>query len=269
MRQEICRLDSALVQRSLVRSRNQAARLIAAGRVRVNGVTVHKASTAVVAEAELRIDGDDHYVSRAAGKLIAALDAFSGLKVAGCLALDAGASTGGFTQVLLERGVRKVLAVDVGHHQLSPLVAADARVASVEGYNIRYATSESLAAVSGLSERPQLVVADLSFISLLTVLPALVAVARADADFILLVKPQFEVGRTAIREGVVTDPVLRLDAVCSVLWAGHDAGLKTAGFLPSPVVGNGGNQEYLLWLSTTEGSNPTEWLERVGVAAGA
>ncbi|RFA15564.1 TlyA family rRNA (cytidine-2'-O)-methyltransferase [Subtercola boreus] len=262
------RLDSALASTGLARSRNHAAQLIADGFVSVDGVVVVKPSAKVFGGQELRVEGSDHYVSRGAGKLVAALDAFTGVVVEGRLALDAGASTGGFSQVLLERGARAVLAVDVGHGQLSPVLATDARVSMVEGYNIRYGTRESLAAASGVTEAPALVVADLSFISLVTVLPALVALARPDADFVLLVKPQFEVGRTGIREGVVRNAGLRADAITGVLWAAFDADLGTAGLISSPVIGNAGNHEYLVWLSASAGTNPTEWLHRAHSLSG-
>ncbi|RFA21337.1 TlyA family RNA methyltransferase [Subtercola boreus] len=263
------RLDSALASSGLARSRNHAAQLIADGFVSVDGVVVVKPSAKVFGGQALRVEGSDHYVSRGAGKLLAALDAFDGVVVAGRVALDAGASTGGFTQVLLERGARLVLAVDVGHDQLSPVVSTDARVRVIEGYNVRHATPESLAGVSGVSESPALVVADLSFISLTTVLPALVAVAAPGADFVLLIKPQFEVGRTGIREGVVRNAGLRADAITTVLWAAFDLGLGTAGLLSSPVIGTAGNHEYLVWLSSSAGTNPTEWLDRALSLSGA
>ncbi|PPF87309.1 TlyA family rRNA (cytidine-2'-O)-methyltransferase [Subtercola sp. Z020] len=262
------RLDSALASSGLARSRNHAAQLIADGFVSVDGVVTVKPSAKVFGGQALRVEGSDHYVSRGAGKLIAALDSFR-VETQGVVALDAGASTGGFTQVLLERGARRVLAVDVGHGQLSPVVGADARVSVVEGYNIRHATPESLAAASGVQETPSLVVADLSFISLITVLPALAAVASPEADFVLLIKPQFEVGRTGIREGVVKNAGLRADAITGVLWAAFDLGLGTAGLLSSPVIGNAGNHEYLVWLSRSAGTNPTEWLNRAHTLSGA
>ncbi|CAN5385198.1 TlyA family rRNA (cytidine-2'-O)-methyltransferase [soil metagenome] len=263
------RLDSALAASGLARSRNQAAQLIADGFVSVDGMVVVKPSAKVSAGQELRVEGEDHYVSRGAAKLIAALDAFDAVAVKGSIALDAGASTGGFTQVLLQRGAARVIAADVGHGQLSPVISADARVSVVEGYNLRYATPESLAATSGTTDAPTLVVGDLSFISLTTVLPALVSVATPGADFVLLIKPQFEVGRTGIREGVVRNAGLRADAISSVLWAAFDLGLGTAGLISSPVLGNAGNHEYLVWLSARAGTNPTEWLDRVFRVSGA
>ena len=153
-----------------------------------------KAAAKVSDGQELVVAGADHYVSRAAHKLIGALDAFA-VSPEGRVALDAGASTGGFSQVLLERGAERVIAVDVGHGQLSSELAGEPRLHLVEGFNVRDMTPESLAAASGVDQRPSLVVADLSFISLVTVLPALVATGTEEADFVLLVKPQFEVGR--------------------------------------------------------------------------
>ena len=123
----------------------------------------------------------------------------------------------------------------------------------VEGYNVRYMTAESLAAASRWPERPSVVVADLSFISLLTVLPAFVETAQPGADFVLLIKPQFEVGRTGIREGVVKNPGLRAEAVNGVLWAAHDLGLRTAGVVASPIAGGSGNHEYLVCVERHRG----------------
>lgn len=255
------RLDVALAARGLARSRSHAATVIADGLVTVDGVPVTRASHRVRDDQLVEVAGADHYVSRGAHKLIGALDAF-GIDVAGRVALDAGASTGGFSQVLLERGAARVIAVDVGHGQLSPLIADDERLASFEGVNVRTLTASALAGLVGAELRPDLVVADLSFISLTQVLPALAETAADGADFVLLVKPQFEVGRTGIKEGIVRDAALRSDAVTSVLWAAHDVGLGTKGFIASPIAGSQGNREYLVWLSAS-GVNPTEWLAEV------
>jgi 23S rRNA (cytidine1920-2'-O)/16S rRNA (cytidine1409-2'-O)-methyltransferase len=241
------RLDVALAERGLARSRSHAAALIAEGLVTVDGQPVVRAAAKVGEGQELRIAGADHYVSRGAHKLIAALDGF-GVDPTGRVALDAGASTGGFTQVLLERGAARVIAVDVGHGQLSPALAGEERLESYEGVNVRSLSPEVLAGLTGDDVRPDLVVADLSFISLTQVVPALVATAVRGADFLLLIKPQFEVGRQGIREGVVRDAGLRADAVSDVLWAAHDVGLGTAGLIPSPIAGGHGNREFLVWL---------------------
>ncbi|MFZ8757755.1 TlyA family RNA methyltransferase [Microbacterium sp. HMH0099] len=253
------RLDAELAARGLARSRTHAAQLIADGLVSVDGRPVVKPSVKVEASTSLVVAGADHYVSRGAHKLIAALDAFP-VDVTGRVALDLGASTGGFTQVLRERGARNVLAVDVGHGQLSPTVASDPGVVSVEGYNVRFMTPETLAAATGVDERPTVVTGDLSFISLAHVLPAVAATAAPEADVMLLVKPQFEVGRTAVKGGLVTDPALRADAVTGVLWAAWDAGLRTAGLIASPIAGTHGNQEYVAWFSAGRGSDPSEWV---------
>jgi 23S rRNA (cytidine1920-2'-O)/16S rRNA (cytidine1409-2'-O)-methyltransferase len=256
------RLDAALAERGLARSRTHAAKLIADGLVTVDGVGVVKASATVADGQSIVVASTDHYVSRAAHKLIAALDAF-GVAVQGRLVLDVGASTGGFTQVLLERGARRVIALDVGHGQLVDAIRADPRVSVVEGSNARALNPQTLAHQSGIAEIPTLVVGDLSFISLTIVLPALVETVGRTADFVLLIKPQFEVGRTGIREGIVRDARLREDAINGVLWVAWDLGLPTAGIHPSPIVGNSGNHEYLVWLSVEHGSNPTEWIQRV------
>jgi 23S rRNA (cytidine1920-2'-O)/16S rRNA (cytidine1409-2'-O)-methyltransferase len=267
------RLDAAVAARGLARSRTHAAALIAEGLVTVNGRPVVKPSTPVADDADLQVAAIDHYVSRAAHKLIAGLDAFD-VDVAGRVALDMGASTGGFTQVLRERGAHPVIAVDVGHGQLSEHVASDPGVIAIEGFNVRYMTPGSLAKASGVADPPQLITGDLSFISLSHVLPAARAVAAEDADLVLLVKPQFEVGRTAVRGGLVTDAACRADAVAGVLWAAWDVGLGTRGIVPSPIAGTHGNAEYVVHLrpaggDARSGSNPTEWLSTVNRLTGS
>ena len=262
------RLDAALAERGIARSRTHAAELIATGRVRIGGKAVIKASYRVPEGTEITVDRLDHYVSRAAHKLMAGLDAFD-VDVAGRECLDIGASTGGFTQVLLERGAKEVVALDVGHTQISPLLRSDERVKVLEGVNARYLTPENLTGLLGAPFVATVVVADLSFISLTMVIPALTASAAAGADFIFLIKPQFEVGKTRIREGIVTNPGLRMDAVTKVLWAAFDNGLGTAGLISSPIIGALGNHEYVVWFSATRGTNPTEWLDTVTKLAGA
>lgn len=262
------RLDAALAARGLARSRTHAATLIAEGLVRVDGRPVVKASTAVTDASAIEVAAADHYVSRAAHKLLSGLDAF-GVDVRGRVALDMGASTGGFTQVLRERGAEPVIAVDVGHGQLAASVADDPRVISVEGFNVRYMTSASLAEASGVQTAPTIVTGDLSFISLTHVLPAASEVAASDADLVLLIKPQFEVGRTAVKGGLVTNPTLRADAVARVLWAAWDVGLGTCGLISSPIAGTHGNSEYIAHLAPGRGSNPTEWSDTVNRLAGS
>lgn len=241
------RLDVELVARGLARSRTHAQGLIARGAVRVAGVGRVKASTLVSPGARIVVDDGDRVVGRGAHKLAGALDVFgpSGLDVSGRVAFDAGASTGGFTQVLLERGARLVYAVDVGHGQLDPRLAADPRVRNHEGVNLRFLSRDTLT----LDPRPDMVVGDLSFISLTLVLPPLVATLAA-RDYVLLVKPQFEVGRERLgRGGVVTDPGLRREAVEGVVACARGLGLSVRGEAPSALAGSGGNQEHLLWLS--------------------
>jgi 23S rRNA (cytidine1920-2'-O)/16S rRNA (cytidine1409-2'-O)-methyltransferase len=249
------RLDAALAARGLARSRTHAATLIAEGLVSVDGRPVVKSSTPVAESAVLEVAASDHYVSRAAHKLVAGLDAF-GVDVSGRLALDMGASTGGFTQELRERGAE-------------PVIAADPGVISIEGFNVRHMTAESLAEASGTAARPSVITGDLSFISLAHVLPAARAVAADDADLVLLIKPQFEVGRTAVKGGLVTNPTLRADAVARVLWSAWDAGLGTCGIISSPIVGTHGNSEYIAHLAPGRGTNPTEWLSTVNRLAGS
>jgi 23S rRNA (cytidine1920-2'-O)/16S rRNA (cytidine1409-2'-O)-methyltransferase len=260
------RLDAVLGERGLARSRTHAAKLIADGLVTVDGVAHVKPSFRVTEDAEIVVAGAEHYVSRAAHKLIAALDAF-GIDPHGRVALDAGASTGGFTQVLLERGASRVLAIDVGHGQLASEIQENVAVLAIEGFNIRDLTAEWVSAELASPEFstgavPTLVVADLSFISLALVLEPLRDSVDAFADFVLLVKPQFEVGRGGIREGIVRDAGLRQDAVTNILWAAWDLGLGTSGVIPSPIAGSAGNREYLVWL-TRSGANPTEWIDVV------
>ena len=262
------RLDAALAARGLARSRTHAATLISQGLVSVDGRVVVKSSTPVEEDADLVVAGTDHYVSRAAHKLIAGLDAVS-VDPRGRVALDMGASTGGFTQVLRERGAEPVFAVDVGHGQLAPTIRADAGVIAVEGFNVRYMTRESLATATGAAALPSIVTGDLSFISLELVLPAVIEVCEEGADVVLLIKPQFEVGRTAVKGGLVTDPAQRVDAVERVLWSAWDAGLGTLGIISSPIAGTHGNSEYVAHLAPGRGSNPTEWLSTVNRLAGA
>ncbi|MDO9590859.1 MAG: TlyA family RNA methyltransferase, partial [Microcella sp.] len=269
------------------RSRTAARTASEQGRVSVDGRAVVKPSHPVRADARLEVDGDDRYVSRAALKLAAALDA-AALDVTGLLALDLGASTGGFTQVLLERGARRVIALDVGHGQLDPALRADPRVVVVEGENARALTAERLAEVSGVAvsgaevsaaavsggaasqvEPIGIVVADLSFISLTLVLPAIVATVGTDVPLIVLIKPQFEAGRSGIREGIVRDAAVRDDAIMAVLWAASDLGLHASELLSSPIVGTAGNHEYLAVFRPGVGVHPTEWRGRATALSSA
>ena len=241
---ETARADVALAARGLARSRTEGAALIRAGQVLLDGRPVRRPSDRVAADATLRLrDPGPRYVSRAAHKLVSALEAFPDVAVAGRRALDAGASTGGFTQVLLERGAERVAAVDVGHDQLAPTVRADPRVLVREGLNVRDLTAEDI-------DGPvDLVVSDLSFISLRLVLAPLAGVCRPGAELLLMVKPQFEVGRRALpRSGVVTDPDARRDAVVGVTAAALGAGLAPRGLARSGLAGQDGNAEFFLRL---------------------
>ncbi|WIB70348.1 TlyA family RNA methyltransferase [Curtobacterium sp. MCBD17_026] len=254
------RLDALLAARGLARSRTVASKLIQNGRVLVGGRAVLKPSTPIASDADIEVDAADEWVSRAARKLVGALDAFD-VDPADRVVLDVGASTGGFTQVLLARGARRVIALDVGHGQLHPTIALDERVAVVEGTNARNLTRADYLALDGAAAETSLVVGDLSFISLRLVLPALAEAVPAD-EFVLLVKPQFEVGRGGVREGIVHDAGLRNDALMNVLWAAWDLGLGTSGLAASPIVGTHGNHEYLARFQRGVGGNPTEWRVR-------
>jgi 23S rRNA (cytidine1920-2'-O)/16S rRNA (cytidine1409-2'-O)-methyltransferase len=241
------RLDAELVRRGLARSREQAAELIAAGRVSVAGQAAAKAATQVSRDAPVKVadpdDGTPDYVSRGAHKLAGALTAFADLQVAGRRCLDAGASTGGFTDVLLRAGAEHVVAVDVGYGQLAWKLQTDDRVTVLDRVNVRALRPEQVA------PPPELVVADLSFISLTLVLPALAECAAPDADFVLMVKPQFEVGKGKVGSGgVVRDPAVRADAVRRVAAAAGGLRLGVRGITASPLPGPSGNVEYFLWL---------------------
>ena len=239
------RVDAELVRRGLARSRQQAAELIGAGRVSIDGMPAAKPATAIALSAALRVDAADErsWVSRGAHKLIGALDAFD-ISVTDARCLDAGASTGGFTEVLLDRGAREVVAVDVGYGQLAWTLRSDARVTVLERTNVRELTP---AAIGG---PVNLVVADLSFISLSTVLPALVSCASDDADIVPMVKPQFEVGKDRVGGGVVSDPQLRAGAVLAVAGRAAELDWHTVAVTASPLPGPSGNVEYFLHLRT-------------------
>jgi 23S rRNA (cytidine1920-2'-O)/16S rRNA (cytidine1409-2'-O)-methyltransferase len=239
------RLDAELVRRGLARSREHAVSLIADGRVAVSGRAATKPATGVDAGTPLvvRTDPDQpSWVSRGAHKLLGALEAF-GVPVEGRRALDAGASTGGFTDVLLRRGAAEIVAVDVGYGELAWSLRTDERVQVLERTNVRTLTPQAIGGPVGL------VVADLSFISLRLVLPALTACARDDADLLPMVKPQFEVGRDRLGAGgVVRDPEHRVQAVLGVARAAESLGWGTAGVVASPLPGPAGNVEFFLWL---------------------
>lgn len=240
------------MRRGLARSREQATGLIADGRVRVAGQLATKAATAVEPGTPLLVEqpAGPSYVSRGAHKLAGALDAFH-LDPAGRRVLDAGASTGGFTDLLLRRGAGHVVAVDVGYGQLAWSLQSDRRVSVLDRTNVRALTPE---AIGGPVD---LVVADLSFIPLGLVLPALARCARAGADLLPMVKPQFEVGREALPAGgVIRDPGLRAQAVRAVAGQAAELGLGVRAVVASPLPGPSGNVEYFLWL--TGGAPPLQ-----------
>ncbi|MBQ1024800.1 TlyA family RNA methyltransferase [Micromonospora sp. C95] len=242
------RLDAELVRRGLARSREQAVALVEAGRVQLRGVPARKAAAMVDPADPLLVSGADptsEYVSRGGHKLAGALAAFApgGLVVTGRRCLDAGASTGGFTDVLLRADAAEVVAVDVGYGQLAWSLRNDPRVRVLERTNVRTLTPESIGGPVDLT------VADLSFISLRLVLPALAACTRADGDLALMVKPQFEVGRERVGAGgVVRDPELRAQAVLDVATAAATLRLGLADLAASPLPGPSGNVEFFVWL---------------------
>jgi 23S rRNA (cytidine1920-2'-O)/16S rRNA (cytidine1409-2'-O)-methyltransferase len=239
------RLDAELVRRGLARSRGEARDLVTAGRVRVSGLPAVKPARAVDAQTSVRLTSTtEQYASRGGYKLAGALDAWPSLVVDGARCLDAGASTGGFTDVLLRRGARAVVAVDVGYGQLAWQLRQDPRVRVLDRTNVRALTAE---AIGGPAD---LVVADLSFISLRTALPALARCSTPDGDLVVLVKPQFEVGRGRVEgSGVVRAPQPRGEAVRSVAAAALGMGLGVRGVVASALPGPAGNVELPLWLA--------------------
>lgn len=257
------RLDAELVRRGLARSREHAAELVAAGRVTVAGRPAGKPATQVdSAEPVVVSSGERSWVSRGAHKLIGALEVFDDLDVAGRRCLDAGASTGGFTEVLLDRGAEQVVAVDVGYGQLAWSLQSDPRVVVLDRTNVRELTPEQVG-----EPLPSLVVADLSFIGLGLVLPALRRCASPDADLVLMVKPQFEVGKDRLGSGgVVREPALRVEAVLAVAAAAAQVGLGVAGVAASPLPGPAGNVEYFLRLRAD--APPVDSMQVEAVVAG-
>lgn len=235
------RLDKLLLERGLVPSRARARDLILRGAVTVAGSVERKPGAGVAPDAPIALSEPADYVSRGGLKLAAALDAF-GFDPAGRTALDVGASTGGFTEVLLERGAAHVYAVDVGHGQLHPRLREDRRVTALEGQDARALSAREI------GEPVSAIVADVSFISLEKALPAALGLAAPGAWLVALVKPQFEAGREAIgKGGIVRDAALR-DAQGEKVaaWLGTLAGWEVVGVIPSPIEGGSGNQEFLL-----------------------
>jgi 23S rRNA (cytidine1920-2'-O)/16S rRNA (cytidine1409-2'-O)-methyltransferase len=235
------RADQYLVSHGFFDTRARAQAAIAAGKVRVNGEAVRKASQKIPEGAQVEAEAAHPWVSRAALKLVAGLDAF-GIDPAGLVALDVGASTGGFTEVLLEREAAKVYAVDVGREQLHASLRGDGRVVSLEGQDARTLTAAEI------PEPPQLVVCDASFISLLKVIPAPLALAAPGARLVALIKPQFEVGRDGIAKGGIVKSAEIRDAAVARVRAAIDAlpGWTVTGLADSPIEGGDGNREFLL-----------------------
>jgi len=243
------RLDQAMVERGLADSRSRARALIEAGLVTIDGVAADKPSRTVTADAAIALTGLDHpWVSRGGVKLVHALDLF-GIPVAGRVALDIGASTGGFTDVLLARQAQRVYAVDVGHGQLAPRLRADPRVMVLERVNARHLTAAEVPELAGL------LVSDASFIGLEVLLPACLDRAAPGADLVALIKPQFEVGPGLVgKGGVVKDPALH-QATCARISAWLDArpGWRVRGLTESPIRGPDGNVEFLIHARRTDG----------------
>ncbi len=263
------RLDSEIVARGLARSRNRAAGLIQDGRVTVNGVAVSKPSLKVGETDEIQVIGAaDHedYVSRASFKLLRTLEAIArepapnhllGLSpriaVEGSKTLDVGASTGGFTDVLLRQGAEHVVALDVGHDQLVGELRSDSRVTVIEGYNARELKS------ADLPYMPDLVVCDVSFISITLILPALRSVVGTETNLLLMVKPQFEVGKHNLgRGGVVRDRQGHQDALIRVLTVAQQYGLRLVAIIPSALPGPNGNREFFIWLIPEPSNQPVQ-----------
>ena len=258
---EALRLDSALAARGLAPSRQRAQALIRSGRVTVNGRTVLRCAQAVQPGDELAVSaGGPEYVGRGALKLLSALDVF-GVSPEGLACVDLGASTGGFTQVLLERGAARVYAVDVGTDQLDPILRRDPRVISMEQTNARALTRGDFPGAIDL------ITADLSFISIRLLLPVLFDLLNGQGCALVLIKPQFEAGRAALnRKGLVTDPKAHLNVLREVREAVQAQGWAMARVIPSPVAGGSGNREYLALL-TPAGGAPTDEQLRTCVRA--
>jgi 23S rRNA (cytidine1920-2'-O)/16S rRNA (cytidine1409-2'-O)-methyltransferase len=234
------RLDQLVMERGLALSRERARALILAGLITVDGLPISKAGTPVDADAQVELLSPDHpYVGRGGLKLAHALDVFN-IPVEERHALDIGASTGGFTDVLLRRGAARVIALDVGHGQLDWTLRNDPRVIVIEHFNARNLTA---AALPGPVD---LVTIDVSFISVRQILPVIPRLLRPDADVVALVKPQFEAGRGEVRKGVIRDPAVQTRVVDEVAAAAAEVGLRRIASTPSPITGAKGNVEYLI-----------------------
>lgn len=257
------RLDRALPELGLARSRTQAAELIERGEVTINGAPASKPSARVSQGDAVAVATTEKYVSRAAYKLVAGLDEF-GIDPTGRTALDLGASTGGFSQVLVERGAAVVQAIDVGHGQLAAELVGHPQIRLVEGRNARDLDADNLAHDTGVSARPSLVVADLSFISLRLIFPAIARCVSPDAELVLLIKPQFEVGR--VRDGVVTNPAQWEEAIRTTVTSAAEHGFAVRGLAQSPIAGGHGNREFLAHFTHVGlglEPDPTQWEARI------
>ena len=243
------RLDLVLVERGLAASRQQAQQLIRAGRVRSSGQVLDKPGHDIAADLSLEVEQPPRFVSRGGEKLVAALDALP-IRVEGRVCLDGGISTGGFSDCLLQRGASRVYGIDVGYGQTAWSLRIDPRRVLRERTNLRHLTPDDLYGPE--DPWPDLAVADLSFISLGLVLPALGALlAPGRREALLLVKPQFEVGRSRVgKGGVVRDPAAHVDAIEGVIRSGTALGWQALGLVASPITGPAGNHEYLLWLGS-------------------
>lgn len=242
------RLDAEMVRRGLAPSRTQAAELISGGHVTVGGQTAQKPATQVELASAIVVtkSAPQRYASRGAHKLLGALEAYPDFAVADRVCLDAGASTGGFTDVLLRRDAKQVFAVDVGYGQLVWALQNDERVVVMDRTNVRHLTS------ANLPTAPEVIVSDVSFISLTLLIPALAQIAAAEADWLLMVKPQFEVGKERIGAGgVVRSPDLRAESVIKVATCAQAHQLHVLGAAASPLPGPAGNVEYFLRLSSS------------------
>jgi len=268
--QNSTRLDVALVERGLAKSRNQASSLIESRRVFIDGREARKSSQPVPETSELVVLEAIDYVSRAGHKLAAALEEFTEIEIVGKICLDVGASTGGFTDVLLRYGAATVIALDVGHSQLAESLVDNRMVINIENFNARDLTQENLQKLVGsrldqkiTDNTISLVVADLSFISLTLVLAQMSQVAPK-ADFVLLIKPQFEVGKKSLdASGIVNDHRLRASAIRQVLDEAKAQGLNIQGIIKSPLPGTHGNVEFVVWLNSVETDHSVDWSGRI------
>ena len=255
------RIDSKLFELGLASSRSQAAQLIQRGVVRVDGKTISKPSFKVTPEQEVSVDEGKVFVSRAGYKLEHALQQF-GIEAQGTVAIDIGASTGGFSDCLLQRGAALILALDVGTAQLSPSISSNPKVIELSNQNIREFSREQMLSIDERFESLSLAVCDLSFISMTQALGAISSLSD-ELDLVGLIKPQFEVGQHSLSaSGVVNDWRERKRAIEQVIEAAGKLGFRVAGLEQSPIKGATGNQEYLIWLSKRE-LNGTEWSEEI------